>query len=217
MFGYWGCYHDLSGNPDAKVEVWHYRRALRWVQNGGIPLSVGLSLFWEILDLTLEKCHLVLHLRFLGCLPMLVRHLSSLDLQSMTLAHPVYSLLLPQNYITLGSPQIKCMHTSPAWIKKYTQAKIVSECRFTEDHWRRPLPKRAVTLRFSEKASPDTLAFPLIRLGFCPFWTLFHPSSPVCHDGWTLWEGKSRGRGTTIIHPNSPHRTLYKGPYTITK
>ena len=54
---------------------------------------------------------------------------------------PEYSHTLPQNYITLGLPPNKAYGSNPSWIKKYTTS---------EDRLRKP--KRAVTLRFLEKA-----------------------------------------------------------------
>lgn len=50
------------------------------------------------------------------------------------------------------SPQITCMCSNLSLIKTYEPDKIVSESCFIKDLQRRPSPKGALTLRFSEKA-----------------------------------------------------------------
>jgi hypothetical protein len=79
---------------------------------------------------------------------MQVRHLSSL--QPMTFPFLDIVMLFPKCIITLCSTQIKCMHSNPSPIKKYEQAKIISESCFIKTHWRRPSSERAVALRSLE-------------------------------------------------------------------
>lgn len=67
---------------------------------------------------------------------------------------PGWSHNPPKNYIALDSPWINCMCSNPPPIKKYKQIRFSRKAAcFIKDLQRRPLPKRALTLRFSEKAS----------------------------------------------------------------
>lgn len=86
---------------------------------------------------TWGRVTVALPLRSLECLSMRMRRLRTSAFSQWPLTFDLwYTHSLPQNYITLGSTQIKCVHISPPQIRKYAD---VSESYFTEDHWRRIL------------------------------------------------------------------------------
>lgn len=149
----------------------------------GLFSSVGWS--WTPHRLT-EECCIVLHLKFLECLPMTIRHLRDFSFQLLTFSHPEYSHSLLQNYKTLDLSEIKYMHISLPQITKYAQAKIISESYFIEEHQRTP-------------SLPLLSHYPLHTLDSCwtrilPILALFHPSSLVCSGIWTSW---NNGEGRT--------------------
>lgn len=132
------------------------------------------------------------------------------SLQSMTLVHPGFYHSLPQTYVTLGLPQIKCMqHTSC----------FVDYCLRKLFHWR--LSEKAYAWKSSNtKVIGKTFSGPPLVPGIhCqPDWdpaelhrprALIHPSSPGYSSVWTPREGGRRQCGTTAGPPKyTPHKIL---------